>query len=189
MKIKSFPCSENPIQEPHDANNKKSVPPSIFNAYNICPRQAWLMSKNLTADQQSSYLEIGRLINDTTFAREKKTIFLTDIHASIDFLMKKDGEYFIGEIKKSSKTLESGTNQLKYYLYLIKVKKGMNAKGIIKIPKEKISREVVLTEQDIEKIEKTLDEMRVILSANKPPKVKSIMRVCKVCAHFEFCWS
>ena len=187
MKSGNFPDSKTPFREPQDTNNKP-IPPSIFNAFNICPRQAWLMSRNLTADQQSSYLEIGRLINDTTFTREKKKIFLSDIHAAIDLVTKKDGEYYIGEIKKSSRTLNTGVLQLKYYLYLLK-KEGLNFKGIIKIPKEKISREIVLTEQDIEEIEKTLDEMKVILSAKKPPKVKSMMRICKVCAHFEFCWS
>lgn len=50
--------------------------PSIFNAYNICKRQAWLMMRNLTADQDNAFLEIGRLIDETAFKREKKEFIL-----------------------------------------------------------------------------------------------------------------
>ncbi len=145
------------------------------------------MSRNLTADQQSSYLEIGRLINDTTFLREKKKVFLADIHAIIDLVTKKDGEYLIGEIKKSSRTLNTGIFQLKYYLYLLK-KKGFNFKGIIKIPKERKSIEVELTEDDISIINEKLKDAEKILKNQSPPEPKRI-KYCSKCAHFEFCWS
>ena len=168
---------------------QKTYPPSIFNAYNICKRQAWLMVRQLNADQSNEFLEIGRLIDNESFKRQKKRIYIADLEALIDMIIKKDETTYIAEIKKSSKTLESGINQLKYYLYLIKVRKGINAKGIIKIPKERISREVILTEHDIEAIEKTLREMNRVLGSDKPPEIKNMMRICKVCAHFEFCWS
>ncbi len=167
---------------------QKTYSPSIFNAYKICKRQAWLMVRQLNADQNNEFLEIGRLIDNKSFKRQKKKIYLADLEALIDMIIKKDETIYIAEIKKSSKTLESGIKQLKYYLYLIKVKKGINAKGIIKIPKEKISREISLTKQDVEEIEKTLKEMKMVLNSNTPPKLKKMEKICKVCAHFEFCW-
>lgn len=164
-------------------------PPSIFNAYNICKRQAWLMARHLNADQYNDFLAIGRLIDETTYKREKKKIYLADLEAMLDMVSKKDGVYYIAEIKKSSKTLESGILQLKYYLYLLKLKKGIVAKGLIKIPKERISREVILTEEDEEKIYNVLLEMNKVLNFERPPKFDKILKICFKCAHLEFCWS
>jgi CRISPR-associated exonuclease Cas4 len=113
-----------------------NIAPSIYNAFNICPRQAWLLSRQLTADQQNTYLDIGRLISEESFSREKKEIYIPDLAAKIDYVKKRDGEFFVAEVKKSSATMQSGIMQLKYYLYLLD-KKGIQAKGLIKIPKEK----------------------------------------------------
>lgn len=165
----------------------KHIPPSIYNAYNICPRQAWLMSRQLTADQHNEFLEIGRLIDNTTFEKEKKKIYIPDLNAMVDVIFKQDGIFFIGEIKKSSNTLKSGISQLKYYLYLLK-KKGIDQKGVIKIPQEKKSVIIELTNNDIEEIEKKLKLIKTTLNADKPPEIKKIP-FCKKCAHYEFCWS
>ncbi|MCB4205475.1 CRISPR-associated protein Cas4 [Deferribacterales bacterium Es71-Z0220] len=166
----------------------KTFAPSIFNAYTICKRQAWLMMRNLTADQDNAFLEIGRLIDETSFERQKKKIFLADLEAMLDMVSKKDGIYYIAEIKKSSKTMNSGIFQLKYYLYLLKTNKGLKARGIIKIPKEKISKEIILTEEDEEKITTILSEMNETLFGDKPPQILLNSKICKVCAHFEFCY-
>ena len=163
------------------------IAPSIFNAFNICPRQAWLMSRQMTADQENSFIDIGRLIDETSFEREKKKIYLADIGAMIDMVTKKDGTYFIAEIKKSSKTLPTGIFQLKYYLFLLK-NKSIIVKGIIKIPKEKKSIEVELTEEDSETIECRLKELGNILNKKTSPQAKRL-GVCPKCGHFEFCWS
>lgn len=166
----------------------KQISPSLFNAYNICPRQAWLMSRQLTADQDNMYLGIGRLIEEFTFEREKKRIYLADIGAMLDIVLKKNGHLVVAEIKKSSKTMKSGLLQLKYYLYLLKKKKGIDVKGQIKIPKEKINKDVELTVVDEEKIEKILIDLKKIIKEEKIPEVKRI-NVCPKCGHSEFCWS
>jgi len=166
----------------------RTFAPSVFNAYNICKRQAWLMIRNLTADQDNAFLEIGRLIDETTYKREKKKIYLADIEAMLDMVTRKDGIYYIAEIKKSSKTMNTGIFQLKYYLYLLKRKKGVIAKGIIKIPKEKISKTVELTQEDEKKIDKILNEMETVLYSETLPSVTSDKRKCRVCAHYEFCF-
>lgn len=163
------------------------VSPSVFNAFNICHRQAWLMSRQLIADQENTYLDIGRLISETTFKREKKEVYLADINAVIDMITKKNGQYFVAEIKKSSSTLETGIFQLKYYLYLLKAKQ-INIKGIIKIPSEKKSQIVELQEDDITAIESILAEADKIISYESAPKPERV-KWCSKCAHSEFCWA
>jgi len=47
---------------------------SIIQAYNICKRQAWLMSRQITGDQYNEFLAIGRLISEESFKRDKKEL-------------------------------------------------------------------------------------------------------------------
>ncbi len=135
------------------------IPPSIYNAFLICPRQAWLMSRQMVADQEFTYLDIGRLISEESFSREKKEIYIPDLSAKIDMITLKDGKYFVAEIKKSSASMKSGIEQLKYYMYLLKLK-GLEIKGMIKIPLEKKSLEITLNSSDIDNIEKKIREIK-----------------------------
>ena len=162
------------------------IPPSIYNAYNICPRQAWLMSHQVSANQNDPFLEIGRLIDETTFKREKKRTYLAEFAAEIDFVTRKNGNLFIAEIKKSSRTMTSGINQLKYYLYLLN-KKGIKCKGVIKIPKEKISTVVELQENDMVLIKNKINEIKTFLANDNAPSPQKLP-FCKKCAYYEFCW-
>ena len=166
----------------------KYYPPSIFNAFNICKRQAWLMSRQLTADQHNEFIEIGRLIDEETYKRERKKIYLADLEAMMDMVVKKDGVYYVAEIKKSTRTLKSGIFQLKYYLFLLKRRKGLDVKGIIKIPKEKISEKIILSKQDEEKIVQISRDMEEVLKQPKPPTQEKMLKICPKCGHFEFCW-
>ncbi|MFW0884772.1 CRISPR-associated protein Cas4 [Candidatus Acidulodesulfobacterium sp. H_13] len=161
---------------------------SLIQAYNICPRQAWLMSRQMSSNQNNSFLEIGRLIDQTTFKREKKKIYLAEFAAEIDFITLKNGNLFVAEIKKSSRTMASGIKQLKYYLYLLN-KKGIKCKGLIKIPKEKISITVELKENDEALIKDEIDEIVAFLSSNDDAPVPKKIKFCGKCSYFEFCWS
>ncbi|BBB31816.1 CRISPR-associated protein Cas4 [Thermotomaculum hydrothermale] len=145
------------------------------------------MSRQLTADQSNEFLEIGRLIDESTFSKEKKKIFIPDLNAMIDLILKEDGILFVAEIKKSVKTLNSGILQLKYYLYLLEKKK-VKANGVIKIPREKKSVIVELNNDDRKFIEEQLVKLNEIIKSEKPPKAKKI-KFCSKCAHFDFCWS
>jgi len=164
-----------------------SLPPSIYNAYHICPRQAWLMFRQLTADQRHDAVEIGRHIDETTFEREKKKIYLADVSAMVDMITKKGDEYFVAEIKKSSKRMDNAIIQLKYYLYLLR-RKSLIIKGMLKIPKEKKSVEVELTDGDIEDIERTVKKIFAVLYREEPPD-RIEKKICSKCAHYEFCWA
>ena len=145
------------------------------------------MRRQLTADQENTYLDIGRLIDDTTYEREKKKIYLADISAMVDMVAKKDGNFFIAEIKKSSKRLDNAVLQLKYYLYLLR-KKSVFAKGMLKIPKEKKNVEVDLSDEDIQFIQESLTDIDITINKNTPPDIIN-KRVCGKCAHYEFCWA
>ncbi len=164
------------------------IPPSIFNAFLICKRQAWLMFHGINGDQNNTFVEIGRLLDDVYYKNEKKKIFIADLHCEIDMLQKDGGDYFVVEIKKSSKMLDSAIFELKYYLYLLKKFKDIEMKGIIKIPEERLNKSVELMNNDIIKIESILEEMQKIFLIDLPP-ISELKAFCSKCCHCDFCFA
>ncbi len=164
---------------------KIRIYPTLVWYYFICPREVWLQSRQLNPDEQNDFLDLGRLIHETTYDRNKKEVQLDN--AKFDLVKRKDGEYIIGEIKKSSKFIESATMQLAYYLYLLR-QKGIDARGEILIPKEKEKVQVELTPETETKLLKALEDIQFIVSQDCPPRPIRI-KYCPNCAYKEFCWS
>lgn len=161
------------------------ISPTLLWYYYICPREVWLQSHQINPDEQNDLLDQGRLIHETTYDRNKKEVQIEG--AKFDLIRRKDGEYLIGEIKKSSKFIQSAKMQLAYYLYLLK-DKGIEAKGEILIPKEKEKIQVELTPELETEILQTLDLIRGLIVQEKPP-LPTRIHYCAKCAYKEFCWS
>lgn len=169
------------------SRNPDFIETAALGSFLICPRQSWLMFRQLNADQRHTSLELGRLTDDTTYEREKKKVYLADVSAMVDMVTQKDGEVFIAEIKRSSKRIENAIKQLKYYLFLLR-RKSVIVKGMLKIPKEKKSIEVELSGEDVRDIERSIDRILAELYKSAPPP-RAAKKICKKCAHLEFCWS
>lgn len=67
--------------------------------YYICPREVWLISHQINADQDNDNVSLGRFIGDTTYEREKKEIGVGG--SKIDVLHIEGGKMVIGEVKKA----------------------------------------------------------------------------------------
>lgn len=153
--------------------------------YTICKREVWLLSHQIQADQQDENMDIGRFIHETSYSRDKKEIKIGA--GNIDFIRKRNGQYVVSEIKKSSKFLESAKMQLLYYLYDLE-KDGLKAKGEIRIPEEKKVFTIELNKENIKKIEEACTEILKIINMDKPLLPKKI-KYCGKCAYQELCWS
>ncbi len=158
---------------------------SLVHAHIICQRKSWLMSRNLSGNQENQFLEIGRLISKKTYQRNKKEINFGD--NKIDFIRKENSTLIIAETKKSSKQLEASKAQLLFYLYSYK-KELKEALGEIRIPKEKKVIAVKLTRQKEEYIETLVKKIEDIISMGKPPEKKRT-GLCSSCSYLEFCWA
>lgn len=159
------------------------IVPYVFQAYLICPREAWLEYHSIGSDQDYEYLALGRLVHETYYQRHRKEIF-------VDQLLKIDlfrGE-LVAEVKKSSRHIEAARLQLAYYLSYLKNEKGLKFDGILLFPKERKTEKLRITPELEQKIEALLSEMRDVLNRPRPPSAKRI-RYCKTCAFNEFCWS
>ena len=157
---------------------------SLIEAYIVCPRQAWLLAHKLEGNQYNEFLEIGRLIANKTYKREKKEILFDG--NKIDIIKNSKDILTIIETKKSSKKIDAAKMQLLHYLYSLS-KQGYNVKGEIRIPKEKIIINVECSEEErhlIKDIHKKIDELIKEVAPPKPQKIGS----CRNCSYFEFCW-
>ncbi len=158
---------------------------SLINSYFICPRKTWLFAHQFLPDPENDFLEIGRLITEEAFKRDKKEIEIAGM--KIDILKRRGGKILIGEIKKSSKGLKAGIMQLAFYLYQLK-KQGIILEGELLIPKERKRIPVKLNSEIEVEIEKTIEKIKEIINCEKPPPAKRIT-FCKFCAYSEFCWT
>ncbi len=153
--------------------------------YIVCKRKLWLFAHNINFETYSDLVQIGRLISETYFKREKyKEIMLGDT-VKVDFI-KLDDEIVVHEVKKSKKLEEAHIWQVKFYIYTLK-KKGVKCNsGVIHYPKLLKKVNVKFTKDDEVSIEKILEDAERILAGEVPPPIK--VSFCTKCAYYQFCY-
>jgi len=153
--------------------------------YYICHREVWLMSRQLEPSQENPFIEIGRLISEDSYNRDRREIRIDNL--VIDVLRRDDEQIVIGEVKKSSRFEKSAIMQLAFYLSRIK-EMGVQARGELLFPKEKKRMEVWLTPEIEEELKNAEAEIQRIINSKHPPEPKK-NRFCPKCGYNEFCWA
>lgn len=143
------------------------------------------MSHKINPEQDNTLVEIGRIIHEDSYKREKKEISLEGM--KIDLIKKEDGKYVICEIKKSSRFELSARMQLAYMLYKLK-NEGIMAQGEVLFPKEKKKIEVLLTNALEMELENAITNIQCIRDSKQPPTPQKT-KYCTKCAYYYFCWS
>lgn len=153
--------------------------------YFICKREVWLLSRGITADQENTNMEIGRYLHEHSYSREKKEVEFANM--KFDIVKCKDGQLVIGEIKKSSKYLESARMQLLYYLDTLE-RTGIKANGVLLVPEEKVREEISLDKDAKNRLNQVIEDIWNIICYKLPPEpVKN--HQCPKCAYTEMCWA
>ena len=155
----------------------------MFYYYFVCHKKLWYFSKNIELESENENVQLGKLLDEKSYSREKKHIMI-DETINIDFI--KDWKV-LHEVKKSKAIEEASIWQVKYYLYFLK-KRGIEVEsGILDFPKLRERKEVFLEKKDISKVAEILFEIEKICNLEKPPTIiKS--KICKMCAYYEFCY-
>ncbi len=134
-------------------------------------------------EQGNEHVEIGRLIDENTYARDEKHYNIND-EINIDFIR---NNRVIHEIKKSKKIEEASIFQVKYYLYYLKNRGVTNIIGRIDYPLLRECVEVQLTREDELDIESAIDDIGRLEEQECPPQfVKK--KICKECAYHDLCF-
>jgi len=153
------------------------------NYYFVCKTKLWLFSHNVTMENESDAVKLGKLIHRSVFDRDEKEVRIGPI--AIDIVRKRD-VIEIREVKKSRSFEKASYYQLLYYLYFLS-RFGIRAVGRLSFPKQKKNIEVILDSERAEEIEKILEDIPRILEDKMPdPSYKAH---CRKCAYFEFCFT
>lgn len=164
---------------------EKMITGSLVQSYFICNRQLWYMSRQILPEQDHVYIEIGRLIDEESFQRNKKQINFENV--VLDFINSDEGEFVVGEVKKSSKAEKGARMQLLYYLYRLKLR-GIEAKGILSFPKEKKRYNIELDEEAKKELEELFEKIKSIIFQQRPPELKK-SNYCNKCGYKGMCWA
>lgn len=153
-----------------------------MNYYLVCARKLWYFAHDLGMEENHENVEIGALIDQTFYVRDRKHIIIDDL-INIDFIY--NGRQ-LHEIKKSRKMEEADVIQIKYYLYYLKKRGVTDLTGRIDYPLLKKTLDVRLTDDDEKKIEEIIQDVETIVSAPIPPTFEK-KRYCKSCSYCELC--
>lgn len=151
--------------------------------YFVCKRKLWYFYHNICMEQNNEQVSIGKILDENSYIREKKGV-LIDNTINIDFVKNK---LILHEIKKTKAIEEAGIWQTKYYIYYLKQKGLKNIIAKIDYPLLKESKEIILEEKDIEKLEGIISEIENILRKEKPCEMLKLS-ICKKCAYFDLCY-
>ena len=151
--------------------------------YFICQRRLWYFLNQINMEQNSELVKIGKLIDETTYTKEKKQI-LIDNTINIDFI--KNGA-ILHEVKKTKSIEEAGIWQVKYYIYYLQNKGIQNIKAQIDFPLLRETKEVILEEKDKEILGNVIKNIEEIMKMDKPPKTIN-SKVCNKCSYFDLCY-
>ena len=149
----------------------------------VCQRKLWYFYHGIQLEQDNENVKIGKVLDEETYKRDEKHINIDNV-INIDFIRSSG---ILHEIKKSRKIEEAGILQVKYYLYYLKQKGVPGITARIDYPLLKKSLEVELTDEDEAEIKTKLGEIRKIVNADIPPKLKK-KSICKSCAYFDLCF-
>ncbi len=151
--------------------------------YFVCQRRLWYFINQINMEQNSELVQIGKIIDETTYTKEKKQI-LIDNTINIDFI--KNGAV-LHEVKKTKSIEEAGIWQIKYYMYYLENKGVENVKAKIDFPLLRESKEIILEDDDRKVLDNVITNIEEIARMEKPFDIIN-SKICKKCSYFDLCY-
>ncbi|AFS77697.1 CRISPR-associated protein Cas4 [Gottschalkia acidurici 9a] len=161
----------------------KKVTGVMIYYYFVCKRKLWYFINDITMEQNSDLVSMGKLIDETSYSREKKHIMIDEV-INIDFLK---NWKVLHEVKKSKKIEEASKWQLKYYIWVLREKGIDIEKGILDYPLLRKREDIIIEREDEEELRLVLEDIRKIKQQHLPPKGQK-KAICKKCAYYELCY-
>lgn len=148
----------------------------------VCQRKLWLFSHQIKMEQNSELVELGRLIHENSYKKEKKEILMGPV--KIDFIGRNG---VVHEVKKTPSVEDAHIWQLKYYLFYLKNMGIDNVKGMLNYPKLKKTMDIELTVDDEIRLLEILNEIKLIIEQDFVPAAND-KKFCKKCSYYDLCY-
>lgn len=161
-----------------DTNTNMPLTATQLNYYFTCRRKLWLFSHNITCEQESELVKIGKIQHEDF---KNEAIEIDNI--KIDKL--KDGKVY--ELKKKNTAPEAARFQVLFYLAKLK-EKGIITSGLIKYKENNRVESVELTQDAEDALHQSLLQAAEICQLAQPPQQKKI-KYCKNCSYYDLCFS
>jgi len=156
---------------------------TLINYYFHCKTQLWLHANRINLEDNSEDVLIGKVLHEINETKVNEVSFES---MKVDKITKD----YVVEVKKSDSDLEAAKAQLLFYLYTLK-QKGIIKKGRLEVfeknRQNKKRFEVILDEENEEKIKKIIQDVAAIIEKDLPPKAV-FQSKCKKCAYYEYCF-
>ncbi len=156
--------------------------------YHLCHRKLWLACHHVRLENttDNTYVETGKLISETTYARRpKKWRELSLPGIKIDHFDPQTRT--VREVKKSRKLEHAHMAQVQYYLFRLEKAGVQDPKGLLEYPKAKKTVAVRLEEGTRKEIEVWITDIEKIATAPFCPAVIK-KSYCRKCAYRDFCY-
>jgi CRISPR-associated exonuclease Cas4 len=137
-------------------------------------------------EHTSDVVAEGKLIHETAYPQRPERYSELEIEGiKIDFYDARNK--IIHEIKKSDKMEIAHEWQVKYYIYVLEQNGVEGVRGILEYPTLRHTSEVVLTDEDRNKICEIRNDIRQIVENEQCPTVIN-SKICTRCSYYEFCY-
>lgn len=145
-----------------------------------------MFGNGIKMEHTSELVAHGKLIHKASFRQRAKRYTEVAIDGSkIDFYDAK--KKIIHEVKKSSAMQHVHIWQIKFYIWLLEQYGIKGVTGLLEYPTERIRKEIILKPADRQALIKTIQQIKLIIQAEKPP-VRRWKEICRACAYHHFCW-
>ncbi len=156
-----------------------------FYYYVSCKRQLWLFMQRIQMESGFEAVELGRLVHEASFKREKHEEILID-GMKIDFI---DRKGILHETKSSKYVKKEHEYQVLFYLYYLHVIREFPiTEAKIHYPEIKEVVELKLDERSKERIENIVEDVITIGQQEEMPPVHENKRLCNKCSYYELCY-
>ena len=162
---------------------KELLSGTLIHYYATCPREAWLYSRKIHADQWDENILMGKALADIKEEQQLHKFPFSNLH--FDKIGKERGHIMVTEYKKSMSNTQGAKMQLLFYMWQLKTSlklKVINGKVIS-------GKKVIFVEgspENMKMIEELMNEVSLFLSQSTPPPFKEI-KFCKGCGYRDYC--
>lgn len=129
---------------------------NMVNYFFVCKRKLWLFQHQIGFEQTSERVQLGSLLDRTSYKGKGIHHVLIDNLIDIDMI---ENWQLVHEVKRSDAIEPAAVWQLKYYIYYLR-KKGINiSKGLLDYPRLKKCVKIDYTGEDEQKMEQLVQKL------------------------------
>ena len=165
----------------------------------VCPRKAWYSMRGLWMEQESEAVALGRLIDETSYARRKRPALIeaeapdgTSLVAKLDGVDLRAG--VLHETKKGRSEEAAHKLQVRFYLWVLKRagvtrSDGRPLRGQLDYPALRRTEPVTLDPEHEAELEQTVAALTALAREEAPPPRHPRRAFCRRCAFEALCYA